>query len=66
MMVILTLRKEENCFIGWAWGAMKTRLPSGDPKEQTKGADLQSEKGFRDFPGGLVAKTVLPMQGTWV
>ena len=69
MMVILTLRYEENCFLGWAWGAMKglrTRLQSGDPKEQTKGADLQSEKGFRDFPGGLVAKTVLPMQGTWV
>ena len=21
---------------------------------------------FRDFPGGPVAKTVLPMQGTWV
>ena len=36
------------------------------PKEQTKGGDLQSEKGFRDFPGGLVAKTVLSMQGTWV
>ena len=69
MMVILTLRYEENCFLGWASGPMKglrTRLPSVGPKEQTKGGDLQSEKGFRDFPGGLVAKTVLSMQGTWV
>ena len=29
--------------------------------------DLELKKGIsRDFPGGPVAKTVLPMQGAWV
>ena len=66
-MVILTLRHEKSYFIGWAWGVMKglrTRLPSRDPKEQTRGADLQSEKGLKELPGGLVAETLLPMPGT--
>ena len=45
---------------------LRTRLPSGDPKEQMKGADIQSEKGLREFPGGLVAETLLPMPGTGV
>ena len=40
---------------------------AGGPLHLVEQMDLELKKGMsRDFPGGTVAKTVLPVQGAWV